>query len=208
MADENRNQQTESAPQDKSQEDKLSVTATLKHDLLGVDDWKTSKVGFLTGFAAFRRMGGSMGSNISESMSRTSGLFNSVRNNGNNIPELPQHLAGLDPKKRFIAAAKLHGHGHEEIQALINTTYRSFYLYLGIGVFGLSYVAVDLIVRPQSDLLGVIARFAVIALSFLLAFRASHTNYIGRQRALVKPMEFIRAKDYLPSRADNKKPRS
>jgi hypothetical protein len=180
------------------EKDDASIKATIKNDLLGAEDWRRSKIGFITGFSAFRRMGQSVSSNVSTSVYRTSSLFNSIARSTEDIPSLPRHSGSYDPYERFIQAQEINGTNEQDIQVVLTNTVKSFYLYVALTVGGLSYITVDIFMHPTMATLDMIAKFGLVFLGAALIFRSAYTNFMFRHRALVLPRDFIKSGDYTP----------
>lgn len=179
-------------------EDKLSIKSTLKNDLLGADDWKRSKIGYLTGFSAFSRMGKSFIGNIGDSYERTATLWRNLFPPSSSLPELPAPTDGETAYSRFSAAQRQHGRTDRDILRSIVNTRRSAYFYFAIALIGIIYISVSMYVWPPTGLIDVAFRFCIPVLLLVFAIRAAYTNWMFRNKALFTMKEFILSGEWLP----------
>ncbi|TLX17121.1 hypothetical protein [Rhizobium sp. MHM7A] len=179
-------------------EDKLSIKSTLKNDLLGAEDWKRSKIGYLTGFSAFSRMGKSFVGNIGDSYGRTAALWRNLFPPNSDLPELPAPTDGETAYSRFSAAQRQHARSDTDILRSIINTRRSAYFYLAIAFIGLIYASVSIYVWPPTGLIDVAFRFCVPALLLVFTIRAAYTNWMFRNKALFTLREFFLSGEWLP----------
>lgn len=168
-------------------------------ELVGAKEWKSSKVGYLTGFTAISNIAGAFIGGVAQAFGRVALTWTLVTKS-DNLPSLPEvDPASFDGRQRFSEAMRLHRRKETEItRAKINTR-RSFFLYAGIAVFAVAYLVYGFATREHMALTTLALHLAPIPLFSALAFKASYYNWMFRLRTLDGPMKFLKSKDFLPT---------
>jgi len=199
MADKSPSEDQEAilAPQSRAEFIKNDAGKMLKDDVIGVSDWRRSKLGALTGFSIIRRAASSVGTNMQESSDRLAGLLGAVT-----APEIledaPQEGSG---RERFAETARFYGLRETELSAALRNTFWSTWLYL---VATVAYVCVMLwsyYAWPAQNVIAVIARMGPLPFGLAMLFKHAFTNWIIRNRSLGDgALAFLKSGDYLPKK--------
>lgn len=181
-----------------STEDKLGFKHTIKNDLLGVEDWKRSKIGYITGFSSAYRMVASIGSSVSDSKSRLASLLEAVNPDGEKVASLPDSLLDESFSLKFEEAARLHRRTDKDLLIIIRNTARNGYFFLLCTFACLAISLATVFMWPPQGAFSAIVRLGPAPLAAALAFRSLYTNWMFRNRVLCPPIHFIRSKRWLP----------
>lgn len=159
---------------------KKEAQSIIKDDLLGVSDWRSSKVGAITGFSTIGRAIGTVGSTVQQSSQRMSIVLGAVTAS-RTLPDVPEEGS---PEDRFEAGLKIYGLNETNVSIAIRNTFWSSILYLLlIGVGSVLWV-VSLWMWPAKDLFLAIARMSILPFLLALALRSCYTNWIFRTRKI------------------------
>jgi len=172
----------------------IGVRKIIRDDLIGVDDWKRSKIGFLTGYSAAKRAVGSFGSSVKDSSSRISTLWGSIFTK-EELPSLPE---GGEPDERFVAALRLYQVTGDKLHKMRANTRRATYLYATLSFFSICAGIISLVLYPTSSAISAIMRLGLFPLVAALTFKHAFTNWIVRTKRLGTPGEFIKSMDWFP----------
>jgi hypothetical protein len=195
-----KNQTTHQPVGDKTNGLRKGVTEIIKDDLIGVSDWKASKLGTLTGFSPAMRAFKGLGSNLSNSTQHLNGLLESISSR-EQLPSLPDDVIDSDDGIRFEAARRQHGLTEAKIDIGIRNTFWATYLFGGSSLVYLTAVIYWNVVDPPNDAVIFLIRLGFLPFLMALCFKHSYTNWMFRNRALPKfPLKFIRSRDYLPQK--------
>jgi hypothetical protein len=184
----------------KKKQIKADVKNLVKDDLIGVSDWKSSKIGSLTGFSAASRAVKGLGDNLANSTQHLGTLLEGITAR-EELPSLPEDMLNSDDEVRFEASRRQQGLTETMIPISMRNTYWSVYLF---GISSILYVVMvgywD-IVNPPKDVVAFIVRFGFLPLLLALCFKHAYTNWILRHRVLPKtPLKFLQSLDFLPSK--------
>nr|WP_250807703.1 hypothetical protein [Neorhizobium tomejilense] len=168
-------------------------------ELVGANEWKSSKLGYMTGISAISNVVMGFVGGIAQGAGRIA-LTWSLITKSDDLPSLPEvDPSTFDGRERFKEAMALHRRKESDIvRARINTR-RSFYLYAGIAVFAVLYLIYGLSARDNIALTTLALHIAPIPLFGALAFKAGFYNWMFRHRTLDGPSVFISSRDWLPS---------
>lgn len=176
---------------------KTEVKDFVKHDLVGSQDWKSSKLGALFGIQFAARSVGSVFSNASGSFSRLSSLVR-LLSAKDELPNVPLEGSATD---KFRIAQDAYGMTEAEIAAGLTNTYRAFWLYLMVTVIYTGFVAYSLVSHPPADLIGTLSRFGVLPIAIAMLLKQSYTNWMLRRRVLGEGMSnFLKTMDFIPKK--------
>jgi len=167
----------------------------LKDDVIGVSDFKRTKVGSLTGFSAAARAVGTVKGQVEDSLSRTQGLFKSLTA-AENVPALPDD--GGDAAERFAASMRLHGRSDRDLEVIVRNSCRSAWLYIGLGAVACAFSAWSMVAHPPASFVDSMARLGPLPLVVALALKHSYTNWIVRRRRLDGFGAFLKSGEWLP----------
>jgi hypothetical protein len=173
---------------------KKEATKILKDDIVGVSDWKNSKLGFLSGWSPLRRSVSSIGQNMSESSARLNGLMQSLTY----VEPVAQLEDGGTPDERFVASMQLHGKSEKDLPIILRNTLWSAWLYFILSLAYLVFASISISHAPSIDLVTIMMSLGPLALLLALLFKHSYTNWIVRHRRLGSALEFLKSFDYLP----------
>lgn len=169
----------------------------IKNDLIGVDDWKRSKVGYLMGVGPARRAVGTIVQTGSQSASRLRGLALSLKGSTDHLPEVPQMG---EPDERFYASMELHGVSEDGLDRILLNTFRATYLYLGLTIVSILAATISHWLYPSTSIWGLIIRLGPLPLLLAMVYKHSFTNWLVRRRRLDGAVEFITSMDWLAKR--------
>lgn len=154
-----------------------------RDDLLGADEWKRSKIGYLTGFSAFAKGISGVGGIWKES---TGTVLAMARGLVSSEPGKPLETGSADPVVRFQAAVAVYDRTEPDIEADVAATRKWFYLYFVLAVLALGFgiATWHLPPGPFGAVREFIGRFALIPALAALTMRAAFYNWQLRTRAL------------------------
>lgn len=182
----------------KSRQIRSDVAGLVKDDLIGISDWKRSKIGTLTGFSPAARAFRSLGSNVANSTSHLNGLFEGIMAR-EPLPSLPDELMDAEDTIRFEAAFAQQGMTETKIAAGIRNTFWSTYLFGGASLMYIVLVVYWNLSAPPRDAVVFLMRLGFLPFILALCFKHSYTNWILRNRKLPKyPLKFLRSLEFLP----------
>lgn len=191
------------SPRDESA-DPRSIESTLKNDLIGVDDFKQSKLGFITGSSAVHRAVSSFNNSISETGSRLKGLYRTSTATERDVLELDDSVASTDAKERFQQSMGLHQLREADLARILRNTSRQGWSYLTLAFVSVAISGWTYAMWPPSGAYSAIIRLGPLPLIAALVFKCLYTNWIVRKRALAPPMEFLKSFEWLPKTKFNK----
>lgn len=171
---------------------------TLVDDLVGRDQWKRSKIGYLTGAGPIRQSMSTIGRTVSDAGASWRKLTQAVFRRGSDV----RGVDVADPAERFQASMFVHGKSEADVVALQRRSHNAFYLYavlavvaLLAGAIGHRFVASPL---PIPFWISLVFRFAAVPMLGAFAFRWGYTNYIVRNRSYLSAAEYLRSGDWFP----------
>lgn len=181
----------------KSAQIKGDLKDMVRNDLIGVDQWKRSKIGSLTGFSIISSSIGKMGSTINESGERINSLFK-LATARRELPDIPEEGS---PEDRFKAGMQLYGLNETAVQVALRNTFWSTYLFAAIFVFYVVFMCWSFMRWPAHDIVMVLARLGPLPLVLVLLLKHAYTNWFFRNRRVgAGIIAFLRSKDYLPAK--------
>lgn len=168
----------------------------LGRDFVGVDEWKRSKLGYLTGFSAFITAGKRVARpNIF--FGRAIGKMAKAAFGKEEIVKLPTDAD--DPFERFLVARHVYGVDdfrlRDRCRATHNMAFAMFMVSLACFVYGTVFFA-DLR-GSLPGLLGYLFPFLMLFPSLMMFLRASFWNYQVRHEALYSFGHFLRSGELL-----------
>lgn len=179
-------------------EHETQLETFVKDDVLGADEWRESKLGYLTGLSSVGKVVGSVTTNVAQSFGRVGWLW-SYLSKTDNLPSLPDvDKTSYDGRQRFKEAQRLHRRSEAEIKRAITNTWRSSLLYGGISIFATLYFIGSLLVREHMYLTTLVLHLAGIIIFSALTFRSAYYNWMFRNRTLDLPPVFLRSGDCMP----------
>ncbi|WP_327210808.1 hypothetical protein [Rhizobium leguminosarum] len=176
------------------------VKGMVRDDLIGVSDWKSSKIGSLTGFSAASRAMKGLGDNLANSTQHLGGLLEGMTAR-EQLPSLPEDIIAADDEVRFEASRRQQGLTETKIAIALRNTFWSVYLFGFSSALYVVMMAYWDIVSPPKDIVAFVVRFGFLPFLLALCFKHAYTNWILRHRVLPKtPLKFLRSLDFLPSK--------
>lgn len=165
-------------------------------DLVGAEDWKRSKTGYLTGFSVFRKSFGSLFNNFSGSIHRVSSLWASLLSS-EDVKALPE---GGSPEDRFRSSMFLHGKSESDLRLIIENTWRSTWLYVAISAVGFLIICASFFYVNYNTKLDGLLRFAPLFVTIPLVFKHAYTNWMVRNKRLDSALNYLRSGELLPQK--------
>lgn len=173
---------------------------TIVDDLVGRDQWKRSKVGYLTGVGPIRQSMSSIGRTAMDAGASWRTLTRAVFRRNSNVKSVDAE----DPAERFRASMFVHGRSEADVIDLQRRSHNAFYLYAVLAIVALiaGAVAHRFIPSPIQlpAFLSVIFRFAAVPMLGAFAFRWGYTNFIVRNRSYLPAGEYLRSGDWFPQK--------
>ena len=171
---------------------------TLVDDLVGREQWKRSKIGYLTGAGPIRQSMSTIGRTVSDAGSSWRALTKAVFRRGSDVRSVDVD----DPAERFRTSMFVHGRSESDVVALQRRSHNAFYLYavlavvaLLAGAVGHRFIASPL---PIPFWISLVFRFAAVPMLGAFAFRWGYTNFIVRNRSYLSAGEYLRSGDWFP----------
>lgn len=174
---------------------KKDAASMVKNDLLGVDDWKNSKIGAVTGFSSARRSIASMGKTVAESSDRLGTLFESMTA-GEAVLELED--ADGTASQRFTRSMELHGRSERDLAIMVRNTCWTSWLYLALTLAYVGVIVAWFTIAPTRDPFMILVRMGILPFLLALLFKHSYTNWMLRSRQLAGPLAFITSGNFVP----------
>ncbi len=170
-------------------------------EVLGKEEWKRSKVGFLTGFSTVTDNVSSLGTLGGESVGRVRTLFAkafSPTSTGIAVEE------GIDdPAMRFREAMRVNGKTLTDVNRSCGVTYRQFWLFAGLTAFTLLlgvFLVGTMAYQGHFNPFGCVFAFLPLPLVGALTLRAGYTNWMFRRRRLDSLGAYLRSGHVTPRR--------
>jgi conjugal transfer/type IV secretion protein DotA/TraY len=173
-------------------------------DVLGAQEWKSSKLGYLSGMGAiaggFRAIGGAVGSSLSQL--RT--FYNAALGRGSEDDNLESVMID-DASERFLESMRLYGKTLADVDAMQNRTWRGCLFFAGMTLVALAYGMASYIWSPP--VAGVFLpfdfayRFITVAPLAAFALKWGYTNWMLRRRRYDTLIEYLRSGEWAPQRA-------
>lgn len=179
----------------KSEQIKGDLKDMVRNDLIGVDQWKRSKIGALTGFPIIAASIGKVGATISESGDRISSMLQAatVRRE---LPDIPEDG---NAEERFQHGMQMYGLSETNIKIALRNTFWSTWLYVTILTVYAGFLAWSFYNWPARDLVMVAARLGPLPLVLVLLLKHSYANWFFRHRRVGDGIiAFVKSGDYLP----------
>lgn len=173
---------------------------TLVDGLVGRDQWKRSKVGYLSGVGPIRQSMASIGRTARDASASGKTMFEAVFRRDSDV----RGVDAEDPAERFQASMFVHGRSEADIVDLQRRSHNAFYLYAVLSIIALiaGAVAHRFIPSPIQlpPLLSGIFRFAAVPMLAAFAFRWGYTNFIVRNRSYLPAGDYLRSGDWFPQK--------
>lgn len=174
-----------------------SPLSELSNDLVGAEDWKKSKFGYLTGFSPAKRAVASIGSAAKDSTSRTRSLATMLFSQPD-VAGIENHEAYSDYHEKFLESQRVHRLSASDLKRLISNTYRAGRFYIALSAINL-VVTVGLTVYSFSELsFRSLLNLGPLPLLMALAFRNLYTNWMARNQVLAPISVYFSSKDWFP----------
>jgi conjugal transfer/type IV secretion protein DotA/TraY len=171
---------------------------TLVDDLVGRDQWKRSKIGYLTGAGPLRQSMSTIGRTISEAGTSWRMLWNAALKRDSDVRSVDVD----DPVERFRASMFVHGKTEADVIALQRRSHSAFYLYAVLAIVALLAGAIGHRFIPSPIpipfWISLVFRFAAVPMLGAFAFRWGFTNFIVRNRSYLSAGEYLRSGDWFP----------
>ena len=153
------------------------------------------RVGSILGANNFIYSVGLVQQTLSNSVPRTTALWNRLTDKQEKLTELNEIRSDTD---RFWASMEYHQIDSAILETMVTTTKRNFDLYMIILICSILLGIVSLISFPTANLLNGLVRFVVVPFLLALIFKHAFANWIFRHQTLSTPREFFRANDRWP----------
>ena len=153
------------------------------------------RVGSILGANNFVHSLGLVQKTLSNSVPRTTALWNRLTDKQEKLTELNEIRSDSE---RFWASMEYHLIDSAILETMVTTTKRNFDLYMIILICSILLGIVSLISFPTANLLNGLVRFVVVPFLLALIFKHAFANWIFRHRRLSTPREYFRANDRWP----------
>lgn len=175
---------------------KILAQDVIIKDLVGSEDWKKSKIGYLTGASVIKRSVNTIGSTTSESFGRLTALSSSIFSR-NYVEPTPRE--GSD-HERFQMSMLIHNRTEQDLITILNNTYKSAILYSCLSLVSLFLGLVSLYTFSPRDIVDILTRFIPLYIVCPLLFQHAYTNWIVRTRQLGSILSFIKSRNWYPKK--------
>lgn len=174
------------------------TAGSIVSDVVGADDWKRSKLGYLTGLSPVFRVIGNQFKAVLHSVGRISLTFK-LMTAKEEVPSLPDvEVGSYDGRLRFVEAMRFHGMSEGMIVAAQSNTKRSAYLYAAILCVTVVYFLSRMIFGNPIAFTTLLLHLAPIPIFTALGLRAIYYNWMFRHRTLEPIRSFFRSRDWMP----------
>lgn len=191
----NKNTSGEPFAEDRFNTKELAKGVIIK-DFVGSEDWKKSKLGYLSGASVIKRSVSSVGNTASESLGRLSSLSSSVFSR-NYVEPIPRD--GTE-QERFQISMQIHNRNEDDLLIMQNNTYKSALLYLCLAIVSLIIGFSSLFTIPSRDVIDILTRFIPLYIVCPLFLQHAYANWVVRTRRLGSIMSFIKSRNWLPKK--------
>lgn len=173
-------------------------------DAIGKEQWKRSKFRYFFGAGALKGSLSSVRGILGGSFSRSKGFYDAALGRRSEVDVPP--VLDADPGRRFVRSMAEHGRTEEDVDRIVDNTYRGFWFYatmmaLVMAIGGLSYLY-----SPPSNsalwMFDVVFRFMLVVPMGAFAFQHSYTNWMMRRRRYDTAGAYFASGDMLPRKAD------
>lgn len=183
---------------DRPQSESL-IKASFKNDVLGVDEWKRSKVGYLTGASAATKALGTVTASARDARSRLGLLWFSLSSSVNrSVPALEKPEVFKNAGERFEAAVRAQNLKPADLERILRNTKRGGYFYLALSSLFLTLAVGSWFIFPPNGIIDAVGRFGPTPLLLALAFKNTFTNWTVRSRLATTPVEYFKSFSWLP----------
>jgi hypothetical protein len=178
---------------------KSAIVSSLKNDVLGADEWKRSKLGYITGVTVAGKAIGSIANSARDSTSRTKTLWADVtRSQTPDVPELDDPTRFADAKERFSEAMRVQGVTEADLRRIMRNTKRAGHLYGWLTLGSVAVVIGSFIFWTPNGIVEIVTRFGLSILLLALTFKNTFTNWCVRNRVATSPKDYFKSGDLLP----------
>lgn len=184
-----------------------SDTATELRDaaksFVGAEEWKGSKLGYLSGFGAIRRSFAVVGGVIGGGFTQLRSFYNAMLGKGG-VDDEVDGIAMDDAGERFLESMRIHGKSVQDLNVIQNSTFRGC---LFFGVMTLLALAVGFgsyFWAPNNGHLwfpfDFAYRFIAVAPLASFALKWGYVNWMVRRRRYDGLVDYLRSGELLPQR--------
>lgn len=192
---------------DEDREEGVEQLREALEDVVGAEQWKRSKFRYFFGAGGIRGPLSSLRGVFGGSYSRGRGLYDAAI--GRMSEDDVQPVLETDAGRRFAMSMVEHGKSDEDINVIIDNTYRGFRFYAAVMAAVMVIGALSYLYSPPSVqgwwLLDAIFRFMLIVPMGAFAFQHAYTNWMMRRRRYDGALDYLRSGDLLPRKADRKR---
>ncbi|WP_372399849.1 DotA/TraY family protein [Azospirillum sp. HJ39] len=175
-----------------------SETRGMAEDLVGVQGWRRSKLGWLIGADVPGQLLGGIVHGFGSSWRRTANLAQLAILRRDRVMPLPTYDS--DPDHRFQIAARVYGRSAADLDADIKGLARRFTLYFVMAVLVLAAFIASLphAIPSLPRAVDIACRFMVPLMAFAVTARVSFYSWQMRTRRLGSVREWLRSGDWFP----------
>lgn len=171
---------------------------TLVDDLVGRDQWRRSKLGYLTGVGPIRQSMSTIGRTVGETGRTWRALGRALFRRDSDARAVNVD----DPAERFEASMFVHGRTEADLVALQRRSHHAFYLYAVLALVAFVVGTLSHKFIPSSIAipagLRILFGLAVIPMLGAFAFRWGYTNFIVRRRSYLPVLAYLRSGNWFP----------
>jgi hypothetical protein len=172
---------------------------TFKNDILGADEWKKSKIGYLSGYGASKKALGTVGTAVSGTAGRLSTMYRMLTGkNERSVPGLDDPAVFKDANERFQAAMKLQRITESTLVRIQRNTFRAAYFYILLTLALIVIAGGSLIAFPTINPIEILGRFALTPVLLALVFKNCFTNWCVRNRVATGPTAYFKSGQLFP----------
>ncbi len=183
--------------------DERSLGSTIENDLIGVSDWKSSKLSFITGFGALKRVATGFMNSFAATGSRLSALSVVVLPDKDKTKSLQLEYMKEDARTKFTESMKLHNVSEIDLTRIIRNTYSNGYFFLFIAAMCFGFFLFSIYFWPPEYKVGYLFRLGPFPLALAFTIKHFYTNWMIRNRGFYPITSFIKSFDWLPVKYRN-----
>ncbi|WP_315923011.1 hypothetical protein [Mesorhizobium sp. SP-1A] len=195
MSDINKKKQHPQSLSDENDAKTLAKKIVLE-DLAGTQDWKNSKLGYLSGYPVIKKSVSSVVDNGIQSFRNVQNLWSSLMA-GDDTPSLEE---GGSPAERFEWSMQLHNKSESDLAHIIANTWKSAILYSILSLVGAILISFSFLYVGYKTYADGLMRFAPLLITIPLIVKHSYTNWMVRNRRLDTIINYLISGDILPKK--------
>lgn len=171
---------------------------------VGTDEWKGSKIGYLSGLGTIRRGFSFIGGSIGSGLTQLRTFYNAMLGRGGADDEV-EGVAVDEAGERFLESMRIHGRSVQDLDVIQNNTHRGCLFFSGMTVLALAYGLGSYFWSPNDGSLwfpfDFAYRFVPVAPLAAFALKWGYVNWMVRRRRYDGLTDYLKSGELMPQRA-------